>query len=291
MLYGDGYASDMGGLILAVRTASGKEPLVYINNLRNPNNPNVESLDQFLSMELRSRNLNPKWIKGIMEHGSYGAAIMSDAVENLWIWQVTTPGMVTDDMWNMVYETYILDKNNLGLKEYFNTNNPYAKQSMIARMVETIRKGYWNPSSEVKTALINEFIQSVNEYGVTCCHHTCGNLVLNQMMITGSSLSMEQLQQYVAAYASATGKNLNLGTPGSTLSLEVLKLLRDHFLQLVIRLEVKELQNAENKVHLNLNLNLLKLQVLMGLPKSMKYPRTILQLHNPACLLLLLWEC
>jgi cobaltochelatase CobN len=87
---------------------------------------------------------------------------------------------------------------------------------MLARMVETIRKGYWNPSEEVKTALINEFVQSVNEYGVTCCHHTCGNLVLNQMMVTGSTLSMEQLQQYAAAYASATGKSLNLGTPGST---------------------------------------------------------------------------
>jgi len=215
MLYGDGYASDLGGLILAVRTASGKEPLVYINNLRNPNDAKVESLDQFLSMELRSRNLNPNWIKGMMEHGSYGAAIMSDAVENLWIWQVTTPGMVTEDMWNSFYETYILDKNNLGMKEFFDSN-PYAKQSMLARMVETIRKGYWNPSAEVKTELINEFIQSVNEYGVTCCHHTCGNLVLNQMMVTGSSLSMEQLQQYVAAFASATGQNLNLGTPGST---------------------------------------------------------------------------
>ena len=151
----------------------------------------------------------------MMEHGSYGAAIMSDAVENLWIWQVTTPGMVTEDMWNSFYETYILDKNNLGMKEFFDSN-PYAKQSMLARMVETIRKGYWNPSAEVKTELINEFIQSVNEYGVTCCHHTCGNLVLNQMMVTGSSLSMEQLQQYVAAFASATGQNLNLGTPGST---------------------------------------------------------------------------
>ncbi len=216
MLYGDGYASDMGGLVLAVRTASGKDPMVFINNLRSPSGAKVESLDKFMGMELRSRNLNPTWIKGMMEQGNYGAAIMSDSVENLWIWQVTTPGMVTEDIWNSFYETYIQDKNNLGLNEYFNTNNPYAKQSILARMVETIRKGYWNPSAKVKTALINEFIQSVNEYGVTCCHHTCGNLVLNQMMVTGSSLSVEQLQEYVTTFGTATGQNLDLGTPGST---------------------------------------------------------------------------
>ena len=209
-------AAYLGGMGMAISKVSGKYPELYINNLRESGNYKIETLTQFFNRDILTRYMNPSWIKGMQEHGQDGTRYMDSFVENLWIWQVTTPGMVTDDMWNMVYETYILDKNNLGLKEYFNTNNPYAKQSMIARMVETIRKGYWNPSSEVKTALINEFIQSVNEYGVTCCHHTCGNLVLNQMMITGSSLSMEQLQQYVAAYASATGKNLNLGTPGST---------------------------------------------------------------------------
>ena len=209
-------AAYLGGLGMAISKVSGKYPELYINNLRESGNYKIETMTQFFNRDLLTRYMNPSWIKGMQGHGQDGTRYMDSFVENLWMWQVTTPGMVTEDMWNMVYETYILDKNNLGLKEYFNANNPYAKQSMLARMVETIRKGYWNPSAEVKTSLINEYIQSVNSYGVTCCHHTCGNLVLNQMMVTGSSLSKDQLQQYVAAYSSATGQSLNLGTPGST---------------------------------------------------------------------------
>ena len=209
-------AAYFGGMGMAIERVSGTYPEMYINNLRESGDYEVQTLIQFFYQDLRTRYLNPKWISGMMEHGQDGTRYMDTFVEDVWMWQATTPGLVTEDTWNSIYETYVLDKNNLGLKEYFNTNNPYAKQSMLARMVETIRKGYWNPSEEVKTALINEFIQSVNEYGVTCCHHTCGNLVLNQMMVTGSTLSMEQLQQYAAAYASATGKSLNMGTPGST---------------------------------------------------------------------------
>lgn len=208
-------AAYLGGLGMAIERVSGKYPELYINNLRESGDYKIETLSQFFNRDLLTRYLNPTWISGMQGNGQDGTRYMDNFIETLWMWQVTTPGLVTGGTWNMVYETYVMDKNNLGLKEYFNTNNPYAKQSMLARMVETIRKGYWNPSAEVKTALINEFIQNVNEYGVTCCHHTCGNLVLNQMMVTGSSLSMEQLQQYVAAFGSTTGKSLNIGTPGS----------------------------------------------------------------------------
>ncbi len=209
-------AAYLGGLGMAIERVSGKYPDLYINNLRESGGYKIETLSQFFNRDLLTRYLNPTWISGMQGNGQDGTRYMDNFIETLWMWQVTTPGLVTGDTWNMVYETYFLDKNHLGLKEFFNANNPYARQSMMARMVETIRKGYWNPSAEVKTALINEFIQSVNTYGVTCCHHTCGNLVLNQMMVNGSSLSMEQLQQYAAAFASATSKSLNLGTPGST---------------------------------------------------------------------------
>jgi len=209
-------AAYLGGLGMAIERVSGKYPDLYINNLRESGGYKIETLSQFFNRDLLTRYMNPTWIIGMKGNGQDGTRYMDNFIETLWMWQVTTPGLVTEDTWNMVYETYFLDKNHLGLKEFFNANNPYAKQSMLARMVETIRKGYWNPSAEVKTALINEFIQSVNTYGVTCCHHTCGNLVLNQMMVTGSSLSMEQLQQYAAAFASTTGQSLNLGTPGST---------------------------------------------------------------------------
>ena len=215
LLYGDGYFSDLGGLILAVRTASGKNPAVYLNNLRDSNNAKVESLDQFLSMEFRTRNANPEWIKGMMGQNSYGASIMSTGVENLFGWTVTNPDSVPEWMWDEVMDVYVNDKYNLGMKEFFDTNNPNAKQSMIATMVDAIRKGYWNPSTEVKTQLANEYIESVIKYGVTCCHHTCANMDLSEFMVTGSSLSQAQLQQFADAFEGATGKTIEVpGTPG-----------------------------------------------------------------------------
>ena len=209
-------AAYLGGLGMAIERVSGKYPEIYINNLRDSGDYKIETLTQFFNRDLLTRYLNPTWISGMMGHGQDGTRYMDTFIEDLWMWQVTTPGLVTEDTWNKVYETYVQDKNNLGLEEFFDTSNPYAKQSILARMVETIRKGYWNPSASVKTAIANEFINSVVKYGVTCCHHTCANVELNNLMIMASSLSMEQLQQFAEVFESATGKSLSMGSKGAT---------------------------------------------------------------------------
>jgi len=133
-------AAYLGGLSMAIERVSGKYPELYINNLRDSGDYKIETLSQFLNRDIVTRYLNPKWIEGMIEHGQDGARYMDTFVEDLWMWQVTTPGLVTEDTWNKVYDTYVQDKNNLGLKEFFETNNPYAKQAILARMVETVRK-------------------------------------------------------------------------------------------------------------------------------------------------------
>ena len=173
----------LGGLALAVRSVSGESPDLYITNLRDTNNPKTETLKSFLQRELRARYFNPKWIKGMMEHGYAGARYMDHKfIENLWGWDVVTPDLITADMWNQVYDIYVQDKYDLDLKEFFDSNSPYALQSITARMLEAIRKGYWDPSDDVKTALAETYQKSVEEYGVTCCHHTCANLLLQDYM-------------------------------------------------------------------------------------------------------------
>ncbi|MDW7990418.1 MAG: hypothetical protein RMH75_07155, partial [Archaeoglobaceae archaeon] len=51
-------------------------------------------------------------------------------------------------------------------------------QSIVARMLEAIRKEYWNANEEVKIELAKELERLQKEYGFTCCHHTCGNVEL-----------------------------------------------------------------------------------------------------------------
>ena len=173
----------LGGLALAVRSITGKTPDLYITNLRDPHDPKIETLKSFLRRELNARYFNPKWIEGMMEHGYAGARYMDHKfLENLWGWDVVTPDLITEDMWNQVYDVYIQDKYDLGLNEFFDSNNPYAQQSITARMLEAIRKGYWSPSEDVKTTLAELYQKSVEEYAVTCCHHTCGNPLLQEYM-------------------------------------------------------------------------------------------------------------
>ncbi len=169
----------LGGLNLAVRSVTGESPDLYITNFQDPNNPVTETLSHFLTRELRTRYFNPHWIEGMQEHGYCGAKAMSELFENLWGWEATSPEIVTDYMWNEVFEVYVQDKYDMGLEDWFNENNPYALQSATARMLEAIRKGYWDPSDEVKTTLAETYRKSVEEYGVTCCGHTCANPFLD----------------------------------------------------------------------------------------------------------------
>ena len=92
-----------------------------------------------LGKELRSRYLNPKWIEGMKKENYAGAREMNRFLEHMWGWQVVTPFAVDGAKWEQVYEVYIEDKYGLDLKAFFDKNNPWAQQSMAARMLEADR--------------------------------------------------------------------------------------------------------------------------------------------------------
>jgi cobaltochelatase CobN len=175
----DDFVSWFGGLALAVREVSGETPELYVNDFTDPDNLLTEKLSIVLNRELAARYFNPGWIEGMMESGYSGAQEMDRFTEFLWMWEVTTPDTVSDAAWDKVYETYVLDSQNLGLEEFFD-ENAYSYQSMTSQLLETARKGYWDASDEVIQNLVSEYIESVAESGVTCCHHTCGNALLNE---------------------------------------------------------------------------------------------------------------
>ena len=58
-----GVDSYLGGLALAVRSVSGETPDLYITNLRDQNNPAVETLSHFFNRELMTRHLNPHMLR------------------------------------------------------------------------------------------------------------------------------------------------------------------------------------------------------------------------------------
>jgi cobaltochelatase CobN len=166
----------LGGLNLAVSSVSGLYPDSYIMNLQNPGDEEIETLSEYLTREIITRSLNPKYIEGMLGSGFEGVSQLSDFVENLWGWEATNPDLISDDIWDQVYEAYIADSE---LSSALKEGNSYAYQSMTARMLETALEGNWEASDEVLESLATEYAESVVENGVACCHHTCGNPTLN----------------------------------------------------------------------------------------------------------------
>lgn len=160
-------AAYFGGLKMAVRNTTGKDIAMYITNLRNSKGASVETLDRFYTRELRSRYFNPKWIKEMMKHGYDGARYMDSFTENMHIWDVTSPEMVTEENWDEVNAVYMKDKHKLGLRGYFDRNNPYALQSMISTMIEATERGHWHPSKEDLENLYRIYAGSVAKHGVS----------------------------------------------------------------------------------------------------------------------------
>ena len=172
----------LGGIGLAVRTLTGKTPDMYVTDGIDPDESRVSSLHEAFSKELRSRYYNPQWMKGMMEQGYSGAREMDKFAENLWGWETTLPDLVSENTWSEVQEIYVQDKYQMGLDKFFDENNPWASQALSGRLIETARKDRWHPTDQVKQELVERYEQSVQDYGVTCCHHTCGNLALQEYM-------------------------------------------------------------------------------------------------------------
>ncbi|MDG6243563.1 MAG: cobaltochelatase subunit CobN [Methanolobus sp.] len=224
-LYGlidnDDYYQYLGGIALAVRTLTGENPSMYVADFKSATNPKVVALSEAFRNELRARYLNPSWISSMMEFDYAGAREMMNFVEHMWGWDAMTPDMVKDSDWNQIYDVYVADKYDLGLEEYFK-ENPYQHQSTLARMLETTRKldsegnPYWDASDEIIQDLVKKYAESVVNDGVTCCHHTCGNPLLDSyvqnVMTTTGIVDVSTMKEYHRLMQEATHRTTSTET-------------------------------------------------------------------------------
>ncbi len=216
-LYGTMDNDDMfqylGGLSMAVRKAAGKDPDVFVSMQKTLGQGHIEPLALTIGRELRSRYLNPEWIKGMQKENYAGARDMTEFLENMWGWQVTTPEAIDKTKWEQTYAVYVEDKYGLELKAFFNKENPWAYQSMTARMLEAVRKDYWQADEKITRKLAAEYALNVVAKGVACCDHTCNNPLLNQMVVNIISLpgvlSPEIVEKFKLAVEKAAAKSLD----------------------------------------------------------------------------------
>jgi cobalamin biosynthesis Mg chelatase CobN len=155
----------LGGLSLAVRHLDGKSPSLYVADLREQAS-RMTSAARFLADEMRIRTLNPHWISGMQQEGYAGTLELLNAVNNLWGWQVTDPGTMRADQWQAVHDTFVNDIRKLGLEAWFEQHNPTAQAQIVERMIESIRKGYWDATEQTRRELVERWRDLAEQHGV-----------------------------------------------------------------------------------------------------------------------------
>ncbi len=203
-----------GGLSLAVRKNSGKAPAEYIIDQRRRSAEKVTSLKSFMSAELDSRLYNREWIEAMMQEKYSGGKTLARMTDNVWGWQAVTPDNVTAADWRNLYEIYVQDRYKLNMKEFFAASgNEWALQSMTARMLEAVRKNYWDADLTTRQSLAVEYAKSVIRQGMACCDHTCNNPLLNQVVVNLISMpgvmSPEMVMKFQVAVEKAAAKTLD----------------------------------------------------------------------------------
>ena len=157
----------MGGMNLAVRNVTGKDPDAYLSDYRNRNNVRMQEVKEAIGVESRTTILNPAYIKEKMKGDAGGASSISEIVQNTYGWNVMKPKAIDQELWNEIYDVYVKDKYNLDVQSYFEGKNPAALENITAVMMETARKGYWKASPEQLKDIAGLHTELVARFGTS----------------------------------------------------------------------------------------------------------------------------
>jgi len=145
----DNYFDTLGGITQAVKRAKGgKTPPVYIGD-QTKGDGTVRSLQEQVSLETRTRMLNPKWFEGMLEHGYEGVRQIEVHVTNTMGWSATT-GQVQPWVYQQLTETFMLDPE---MRERLAKLNPTASARVANRLLEASDRNYWQPDAATLAAL------------------------------------------------------------------------------------------------------------------------------------------
>lgn len=184
----------MGGLNLAVREVTGKDPAAYFSDLRNPARPVMREAGAAIAVEARATLLNPAYIEAMTQGGASSAETFAETFRNVYGWNVMKPSVIRPALWDALYKTYVQDVQNLGVREFFEKTNPYALQEMTAVMLETARKGYWQPSEQVLQSVAGLHAELVAKFGASGTEFVNDNRALRTFI--AQRLDAAQRQPY-----------------------------------------------------------------------------------------------
>ncbi|WP_396957151.1 cobaltochelatase subunit CobN [Nitrosomonas sp.] len=190
----------LGGISMAVRHLDGEAPQLYISNMRDPDRARLQAADKFLATELRSVYQHPNWLAEMMKEGYSGTLQLLNTINNFWGWQVMDRNIVRDDQWQSFHEIYVNDHYQLGLREWFEQQHPAALAQIAERMLEAIRKDYWQADTQTVRELVTTYIELTQHYDIH----------------TGNEIFKAYVQELAAGFGLSPGGEPAITTPSDT---------------------------------------------------------------------------
>jgi magnesium chelatase subunit H len=139
----DHYFDTLGGITRAVKRARGTDAAVYIGD-QTRGDGTVRTLAEQVSLETRTRALNPKWYEALLAHGYEGVRQIEAQVTNTLGWSATT-GQVAPWVYQQLAQTYMLDP---AMRKRMATLNPIAAAKIANRLLEANDRRYWSPDQD-----------------------------------------------------------------------------------------------------------------------------------------------
>ena len=183
----------MGGMNLAVRNVTGKDPDAYLSDYRNRNNVRMQEVKEAIGVESRTTIFNPNYIREKMKGEASSAGSFAEIIRNTYGWNVMKPKAIDKEMWDEIYNVYVKDKFNMGMQEYFEKQNPAALQEITAVMMETARKGMWKASKDQLADIAKLHTELVEKYNPACSGFVCDNAKLRDFIASNADQKTAQV--------------------------------------------------------------------------------------------------
>ena len=171
-----------GGLSMAVKALTGKEPDALMADYRNRSNRKIQGVKEAIDVEVRTTLLNPNFVRERMKGDEGTAQMFGETFRNIFGWSVTKGEVLDRNLYNDLYRMYITDDQQLGIRAYFQQKNPAAYQAMTATMLESARKGYWKPSDAQLQQTARLHADITRENGAACTDFVCNNAPLQEFI-------------------------------------------------------------------------------------------------------------
>jgi cobaltochelatase CobN len=156
----------LGGIALAVRQLTGREPSLYVQNLRDDTEIKTDSAASAINKEMQTRYLHPQWIKAQQAEGYSGTLQVLKTANFLWGWQVTAPQEVRQDHWQSLHNVYVRDQYQLGTRKWLEGDNRAAFAQTLERMLDAVRLNYWQPDAATRKELVQAYTEALKATGL-----------------------------------------------------------------------------------------------------------------------------